>query len=210
VLTRLDRIVPAAPGRPEVAGADHPMRVVTVEVAAGGGWGPERARDVSALFDRMASGWSARVAGEADAPLGDALARGGVASGGRCIEVGSGSGVVTSLLARPFDEVLCIDLSAEMLHHAPPSPGWRVQADGAHLPLPSGSVDVVALVNAFLFPLEVARVLRPAGAVLWVSTLGDRTPIYLPPDVVLDRLPGEWDGLSSLAGWGEWLVARRR
>jgi hypothetical protein len=85
-----------------------------------------------------------------------------------------------------------------------------VQADGAHLPLPSGSVDVVALVNAFLFPLEVARVLRPAGAVLWVSTLGDRTPIYLPPDVVLDRLPGEWDGLSSLAGWGEWLVARRR
>jgi len=42
-----------------------------------------------------------------------------------------------------------------------------------------------------------------------VSTLGDATPIYLPPADVMRALPGEWDGVTADAGWGTWLVARR-
>jgi SAM-dependent methyltransferase len=209
VLTLLDRVVPSPPGRPDVAGADHPMRQVTLDAAAGRGWDPARAAQVTGLFDGLAPAWSARVTGEADAPVGDALARGGVPVPGRCLEVGSGTGNVTPLLAGAFGAVVCVDLSFEMLRHAPPTPGHRVRADASRLPVAPGSVDVVALVNAFLFPAEVDRVLGPGGVVIWVSTLGDRTPIYLPPQAVLDALPGRWSGLRALAGWGEWLVARR-
>jgi SAM-dependent methyltransferase len=209
VLKVLDRVIPSAPGRPDVAGATHPMRQVTVDVVAGRGWDPDRAAQVTALFDGLAAGWSARVTGEAKVPLGDAFDRGTVSAGGRCVEIGSGTGSVTPVLADVFDTVIAVDLSWEMLTHAPAHPGHRVRADAARLPVPTASVDAVALVNAFLFPAEVDRILRADGVVIWVSTLGDQTPIYLPPQVVVDRLPGGWDGVTSLAGWGEWLVARR-
>jgi hypothetical protein len=68
---------------------------------------------------------------------------------------------------------------------------------------------VVALINMFLFPVEVARVLADDGVLLWMSTNGDQTPIYLPPADVLNALPGAWDGVTSQAGWRTWLTARR-
>ncbi len=61
----------------------------------------------------------------------------------------------------------------------------------------------------FLFPAEVARVLKVDGVLLWVSTNGDGTPIYLAPAEVLEALPGTWQGISAQAGWGTWLVARQ-
>jgi len=61
----------------------------------------------------------------------------------------------------------------------------------------------------FLFPTEVARVLADGGVLLWVSTNGDATPIYLSPADVLKALPGDWRGVSAQAGWGTWLTARR-
>jgi hypothetical protein len=67
----------------------------------------------------------------------------------------------------------------------------------------------VALINMFLFPVEVGRVLAEDGVLLWVSTNGDQTPIYLSPTEVLNALPGTWDGTTSQAGWGTWLTARR-
>jgi hypothetical protein len=71
-------------------------------------------------------------------------------------------------------------------------------------------VGVVALVNMFLFPAEVTRVLRDDGVLLWVSTNGDATPIYLSPADVLLALPGTWHGVTAHAGWGTWLTASRR
>ena len=88
--------------------------------------------------------------------------------------------------------------------------GLRVQADGACLPVPDGFADAVVLVNAFLFPHEVDRVLAPGGALVWVSSIGPRTPIHLPPDRVEAALSGPWDGTSSAAGEGTWCVLRRR
>ena len=39
--------------------------------------------------------------------------------------------------------------------------------------------------------------------------MGDETPIYLPPEEVMDLLPGHWTATGSYAGTGLWLVARR-
>lgn len=204
-------MVPEAPDRPDLAGDDHPMRVVTRQVAfEPGGWTPTRAAKVAALFDGLAPEWHARTAAEhRHEPLCDALDRGGVATGGRCLEVGSGTGSATPHLAAHFAEVVCIDLSAEMLRLAEVGVGWRVRADAAALPVADGAAEAVVLVNALLFPGEVARALAPGGAVVWVSTIGDRTPIYLPADDVARALPGEWDVVASEAGWGSWAVLRR-
>jgi hypothetical protein len=77
------------------------------------------------------------------------------------------------------------------------------------LPLRSGSAAVVALINMSLFPAEVTVCWPNDGVVLWVSTNGNETPIYLPPTEVLHALPGAWDAVTSQAGWGTWLTARR-
>jgi hypothetical protein len=42
-----------------------------------------------------------------------------------------------------------------------------------------------------------------------VSSLGDRTPIYLPAEDVARALPGAWSGKAALAGWGSWCVLAR-
>lgn len=77
------------------------------------------------------------------------------------------------------------------------------------LPYRDRSFDAVVMINMLLFPLEVERVLRDAGTVLWVNTLGDQTPIHLPPDDVLAALPGNWTGRTASAGTGFWLAATR-
>jgi SAM-dependent methyltransferase len=153
--------------------------------------------------------WPERDVPERHDALGDALARGGPFPHGVCLEVGAGTGNATGDLEAAFDTVVSLDLSGEMLSLGART-GCRVQADASRLPVRSGSVAVVALINMLLFPAEVARVLTVDGVVLWVSTNGDATPIYLSPGEVLAALPGEWQGISAQAGWGTWLTARRR
>jgi hypothetical protein len=55
----------------------------------------------------------------------------------------------------------------------------------------------------------MARVLAPGGSLLWVNSLGDRTPIHLPAEDVEKALPGDWNGLAADAGWGTWCALRR-
>lgn len=214
VLDYLPRVVPEEPGRPDLAGDDHPMRKVTRQVAfEPGAWTPERAAKVVELFDSLAPTWAERDGGGREGALrtvlGDALDRGGPFPRGRCLEVGCGTGSATPLLAERFSSVLALDLSYEMLCRVPSDLGGRVLADGYCLPLRSASAAAVALVNALLFPAEVERVLEAGGVVIWVSTLGDRTPIYLPAEDVAAALPGNWDVVASEAGWGSWAVLRR-
>ena len=213
MIESLPRVVPAQPDRPEMAGADHPMRKVTKQVAfEPGGWTPERAAKVGELLDALASTWHERTSRERQEPLRDALARGGCSpktGSGLCAEIGSGTGASTPDLATHFRQVLCLDLSREMLCRAPADPGARVRADAARLPVPDNAACCVALVNALLFPNEMARVLCPGGTLIWVSSLGDRTPIYLSAEDVAAALPGTWSGVSSDAGWGCWCALRR-
>ena len=208
-MIELPRVIPDQPGRPHWGDAARPMRELTRAIAAGGdAWSPNRRAQIGALFDSLAAGWRDRDVPERHDALADALTRGGPFPSGWCAEVGSGTGNATGDLQQAFEDVVSLDLSREMLRLASLT-GRQIQSDAAALPLRSGSVAVVALINMFLFPAEIARVLADDGVVVWVSTNGEQTPIYLPPTEVLNALPGTWDGTTSQAGWGTWLTARR-
>jgi SAM-dependent methyltransferase len=209
MLTELPRVIPLKPARPEWGGAAVFMRELTREIAIdANAWTPERAAQMTSLFDSLATAWPERDQPERHDALRDALARGGTFPPGVCLEVGAGTGNTTGDLRAALDPVVSSDLSREMLTLAPPS-GPQVQADASVLPVRTHSVAVVALINMFLFPAEAARVLTVDGVLLWVSTNGDATPIYLSPAEVLEALPGVWHGISAQAGWGTWLTARR-
>jgi SAM-dependent methyltransferase len=208
----IDRIVPSPKDRPEIAGPDHPMRKVTQQVAFDAdSWTPERSAKVAQLFDTMAPQWVERTSSERRDALRDALARGGFADAqaGLCVEIGSGTGSSSADLARRFATVVAVDLSIEMLRNSDAAPSLRVNADAVRLPMRDASADGVVMVNALLFPAEVSRILRPRGSLVWVNSLGDKTPIHLPAEDVERALPGTWTGVASDAGWGTWCVLRR-
>jgi len=197
---------PPRPGRPEAAA--HPMRAVTRQIAfEPGGWTAERRAKVAALFDGLAPEWHTHLHDpQRTAPLTDAYDRGGIVAGGTCLEVGSGDGANTAFLEARHDHVVALDLSFEMLRRGS---GTRVRADAGDAPLRDGSVDVAVLVNAFLFPVELDRLLAPGGLLVWVNTAGANTPIHLTAEEVEEALPGAWNGLGAEAGWGTWSVWRR-
>lgn len=190
------------------------MRLATRRAAGldEGGWPGGLRDEVRAYFDGLAGEWHTRTSPERTAIVDDALRRGVDAVGvpeGLAVEVGSGIGTYSTLLATRFDPLMAVDLSLPMLRRAPSAPGLRVQADGAQLPLPDARVAAIILINAFLFPPEVARVLVPDGVMLWLNSSGERTPIYLSPEDLEKALPGEWTGVASGAGEGHWSVLRR-
>jgi ubiquinone/menaquinone biosynthesis C-methylase UbiE len=99
--------------------------------------------------------------------------------GGTCLEIGCGAGRVTHALAKSFERVVAIDVSADMLALArevvPPNVELR-QVSGAEIPLEDRSVDGVFtchvlqhlegldVVEAYL--KEARRVLRPGGTTM--------------------------------------------
>jgi SAM-dependent methyltransferase len=125
------------------------------------------------------------------------------------LEPGSGTGLGTGWLAERCDTVVAFDLAHEMLRRAPEGPGHRLRADAGRLPFADGAADAVVLVNAFLFPAEVDRVLAPRGIIVWVNTSGASTPIHLPAEEVEAALPGRWEGVASEAAGGTWALLTR-
>lgn len=204
------------PDHPDVAepepfaGPDHPMRRLTRAVALGERWTADDAERVSTIFDGLAADWTADHVDDVKAkPVRDAIERGDVPLDGRWLEIGSGTGAGAMVLDGHISTLVATDLSAEMLRHSPAELAPRVQSDSSTLPFPDRSFDAVLLINMLLFPSEVDRVLRLAGTIVWVNTLGDQTPIHLPPEDVLDALPGNWTGRWARAGTGFWLTALR-
>jgi SAM-dependent methyltransferase len=194
---------------------DHPMRIMTRRAAGllEPPWDDRARAEVAAFFDQLAPEWHTRTGPQRDAVVADALER-GLPGGPRpvagvCVELGSGIGAYTPKLAERWATVLATEVSLEMLRLAPADVGSRVLADGAALPLADGAAAAVVLVNCFLFPGEVARVLGPDGVVVWVNSSGSETPIHLPADDVAAALPGAWTGVRSTAGVGQWCVLHR-
>lgn len=195
-------------------GPDHPMRIATRRAAGldAGGWTQQLRQEVGEFFDTLSGEWHTRTSPLRTAVVMDALERGlgRQASGaGVAVEVGSGIGTYSGLLAQRFATVLAIDLSLAMLRQAPGGIAYRIQGDGAMLPLRDSSVAAVVLINCFLFPAEVDRILSTDGVLVWVNSSGKQTPIFLDAEELLSALPGEWTGTSSQAGEGTWCVLRR-
>lgn len=209
MITRL----PDRPGatEPELfAGPDHPMRKLTRAAALGEPWTAEDALRVAEVFDGLAPDWTERHVDPVKAAVvNDAIDRGGPPLDGRWLELGSGTGAGTRLLHARGVEQVSVDLSTGMLTHAPDGLAPKVRADSSQLPFADHMFDAVLLINMLLFPREVDRVLRSGGAVVWVNTLGDQTPIHLPPADVERALPGDWSGAESRAGTGLWAVLHR-
>ena len=204
--------LPGIEAEPDVRGGeggeDHPMRIVTREALTGpAGWSDDRRSEVNDLFDALAGEWHTRGGPGRVLPVLDALDRSGV-SGGRALELGSGTGLVSGRLADRFDRLVAVDLSVEMLRRAP-TVAPRLRADAACLPLPDGAVDVLLLLNMLLFPEEADRVLAPGGALVWVNSRGPVTPIHLPAEDVVAALPGRWTAVASSHGRASWCVAGR-
>ena len=200
---------PGATAPAAFAGPDHPMRKLTRAKAFGEPWSAADATRVQDVFDSLAESWSEdHVDPVKAAPVADALERGDVPLDGRWLEVGSGIGAGARVLHDRVGSLVCTDLAAEMLRHAPDI-APRVRADASRLPFPDRSFDAILLINMLLFPAEVDRLLAPAGSIVWVNTLGDQTPIHLSPSDVLDALPGTWRGSTAHAGTGSWPSARR-
>jgi SAM-dependent methyltransferase len=176
-------------------------------------WSEGLASEVQQIFDERADNWRTHESPEYLAPLFAALTTEDV-SGGSCLDVGSGTAIHEQTLVRRFDRVVALDFSAAMLAHADPASAARVRADASALPISSGSVDAVVLVNMFLFAAEYARVLAPRGRIVFVSTRGDATPIYLDPASVRDSLTrhgGEpFEATTGRCGISLWTVAWRR
>lgn len=190
------------------------MRIATRRAAGleKGGWTDALAGDVANYFDGMAGDWHTRTSPERNAIVADALTRGLGEVGtpeGLAVEVGSGIGTYSGLIAEHFRPSMAVELSMEMLKLAPEAPAHRVLADGSRLPLADASAAAVVLINAFLFPDEVARVLVPDGVVIWVNSSGECTPIHLSVEDLIKALPGTWNGATSRAGEGLWSVLRR-
>lgn len=190
------------------------MRVATRRAAGldTSGWTGELRHEVEGYFDNLAGEWHTRSSPQRIGVVTDALVRGldaMGAPGGLAVEIGSGIGAYSHLIADRFPRVVAADLSLAMLRLAPNAPAHRVQADGSALPLRDASAAAVVLINAFLFPAEVNRVLAPDGVLVWVNSSGEQTPIYLSADDLVAALRGEWTGVSSRAGEGHWCVLRR-
>ena len=134
----------------------------------------------------------------------------GVGEGDAVVDVGCGTGLAgVALRRRAAVAVDGLDISPEMLALVPDGT-IPVLGDGSRLALPDGSVDALLLINMFLFPAEADRVVSPDGVVVWVSSRGPETPIYLAADEVDRALPGDWDGVAATAGYGTWSVHWRR
>lgn len=190
-------------------GSDHPMRTVTRQIGSGEGWSPARASFVAGVFDELSVGWHADHSSDLRlAPLADAMDRGDLPPG-RLVEIGCGTGAATERIAARRPVSAALDLSSRMLALADQAVAPFVRADAEQLPLASGSADVLVLVNMFMFAASYDRVLAPGGRFVWISTMGDETPIYFPPEEVIDLLPGHWTATGSYAGTGFWLIARR-
>ncbi len=111
-------------------GPDHPMRIATRRAAGldADGWTPDLRDLVEDYFDDLADEWHTRSSPERMAVVTDALSRGLGQVGapvGTAVEVGSGIGAYSSLIAERFGRVIAIDLSLEMLKRAPAGPAHQ-------------------------------------------------------------------------------------
>ena len=171
-------------------------------------------------FDRLAPVWDNMRRPEAFAAL-EAALDSIETPPSRALDVGTGTGAAAFILASrwPEVEVVGVDLAAGMLDEArrktPAELAGRVrfeEADAERLPFADASFDLVTLSNMIPFFDELARVLRPGGAIVFAFSGGAETPIYVPPERLREELSrrGFADFADFAAGIGTALVARKQ
>jgi Methyltransferase domain len=211
-ITALPRVIDAPDGKPVRSEAPENQRLMAEILRDPSVWTRELAEFTTEVFDSMSSTWVDERGSYRIAPLMDALARGNPPSKGRCLEIGSGTGVLTSQLATIWRDLVCVDLSLGMMSHQ--HHRQQVRADANSLPFADAAFDVVAIGDGPLFATETARVLSHDGALIWSNALGQGAPYFQPTVNILDALrevaaESSWSAVESEALWGSWAVIRR-
>jgi SAM-dependent methyltransferase len=182
-VTTVPRVIPAQTGKPLLENLSE-LQTFARAVAVDGVWTADIARATAGIFDSMAATWNTEQSTNRFDPLHYAHRRGQIPFGGRCLEVGCGTGEIIPLLADHFDEVAAVDLSTAMLAEAPASVSFRICCDAG----------------------ELARAVIAGGHIIWVNLLGQDGPLYVPAADIANALPGNWTSIESTAGWGSWAV----
>jgi SAM-dependent methyltransferase len=170
-------------------------------------------------FDAIASKWDAMRLEDSLLPLETAL-QAVEPPPRRVLDLGTGTGQGAFAVARRFPdaEVLGADVAERMLREArqktPAELRDRVRfehADASALPYAADSFDLVTHMNMIPFFDELARVVAPAGQVLFAFTGGATTPIYVPLERLREELArrGFTEFADFAAARGNALVARK-
>jgi len=210
VIRELARAVPAPPGKPVREEAARDQERARRLALRPGTWDRAQAADMRAGFDVAAGDWEASRGGYRPPVLADALARGGPFRSGRAVEIASGTGLLTPLIARVWPQVAAVDLSGGMLARS--AAAGRLQADAARLPLADGCAAAVVIGDGPLFAAEAARVMAAGAVLVWSNALGDGAPFFVPVEVLVQVMAAAtgrgWDAVHSQAHWGSWAVLR--
>ena len=154
-ITTLPRTVDPPEGKPVRPEAADNQRLMAEILEDPCSWTPELAEFTTQVFDAMAENWSDERGGYRAAPLVDALDRGGPFGPGRCLELGSGTGILTPYLDAVWPEVVGVDLSMEMMvRHRTTR---QIQSDASMLPFPDQCFDVIVIGDGPLFAHETVE-----------------------------------------------------
>lgn len=171
-------------------------------------------RPLRAQFNRLAPYWEGRRGPESLLPLEAALELLEEVPR-RVLDVGTGTGKAARLLAERFPDadVVGVDQAEAMVAEARRlGGGVRYEAaDAAALPFEEGAFDLVVLLNMIPFVGELGRVTAPRGRLVVAFSSGPATPIWVPPDVLRERLERAGFGAFAdvAAGEGTAVVATR-
>jgi ubiquinone/menaquinone biosynthesis C-methylase UbiE len=200
----LEQNIPTLDGKPVVDNSSHPMRKITNLIAQNdGNWSEEVSKQVSSLFSSLAPNWNSSRHQYTKDPVIDALRRSELKDTNIGLEIGCGTGIYSSLLKDAFKSLISVDLSIDMLCECSVKDSFYIQGDAMNLPIRDDSISAIVLINCFLFKTEMKRILKPAGKILFISTSGDSTPIYLSPEQIESIYPNS-DIKTAVAGWGSW------
>lgn len=122
------------------------------------------------------------------------------------LEVGAGSSPSFVARAGRARTTIVTDVALEMISRNPAE--MRVACDVRRLPFADGSIDLVCGLNAVPHADEFRRVLSPTGRVLWATSFGPRTPMYVSPEEIARLFPG-WRITAQRVAAGEWCLAER-
>jgi SAM-dependent methyltransferase len=147
-------------------------------------------------------------------------------AGARVLDLGAGTGAVSTLVAAQGARVVAADLALDMLRLRADGRPPAVRADALRLPCRDaafGAVIAAFLLNHFGDPLpvlrEAARVTAPGGVIVASTFVAGPDPVkttldatvqahgweapawYLANKAAADRLLGDPDGLVGLARW---------
>jgi SAM-dependent methyltransferase len=200
-------------------GDDHPetysLPELTRRLAERPELWPQVRESLRHSWNRIAPNWELHLRPDHVAPLEAALDR--VTDVTRALDLGTGTGRAARLIETSFPGALVagLDLAEEMIREAagqdPNHDVSYLAADGAAIPFADGVFDLITAVNVFIFWDETTRVLAPGGALAIEYSLGESTPIYLPPEDVKRHLAaaGAYEFADGRAGRGIWLLARK-